>query len=97
MKLPGPNRVITISGSYKLALECAADGSLLAESMVIAHEKEQMMETVAMAHKVAIDLPALAGSHSGTSFVPTQEVKKVYLNKEHPEHALLVGASLTEK
>jgi hypothetical protein len=97
MKLPGPNGVITISGSYKRAMECASDGSRMAEAMVIAHEKEQMMETVAMAQNIAVDLPALASQQGGASFAPTQEVKKVFLNPEHPERALLIGAGLTEK
>jgi hypothetical protein len=97
MKLPGPNGVITISGSYKRAMECAADGSALAESMVIAHEKEQMMQTVAMAQTVAIDLPGLTNPHGSTSFVPTQETKKVYLDPEHPERAVIISAGLTEK
>ena len=78
-------------------MECAADGSKMAEAMVIAHEKEQMMEAVALAQKVSIDMPALAGAHSGASFAPTQEIRKVFLDKENPERALLIGAGLTEK
>jgi hypothetical protein len=97
MKLPGPNGAITITGSYKRAMECAADGSRMAEAMVIAHEKEQMLEAVALAQKVSVDMPALAGARSGASFAPAQEIKKVFLDKENPERALLIGAGLTEK
>ena len=49
MKMPDPYGVITISGDYKRAMECASAGSSLAESLIIAAEKKRMHEVVAMA------------------------------------------------
>lgn len=49
MKKPGPNGIITVTGDYKRAMQCATVGSNLAESMVIQAEKRKMQEVVAMA------------------------------------------------
>jgi hypothetical protein len=47
MKLPGPCRVITITGCYKKSIECARASSKLAEALVIAGEKRQPLQRVA--------------------------------------------------
>ncbi|XP_073360150.1 uncharacterized protein [Aegilops tauschii subsp. strangulata] len=39
LKTSGPKGIITIADDYKKSLECAAAGSRLAESLVIAEEK----------------------------------------------------------
>jgi hypothetical protein len=46
MKLPGPRRVITVSGCYKKSIECARSNSKLAEALVIAEEKHQLLQRV---------------------------------------------------
>jgi hypothetical protein len=43
MKLLGPHGVITISGCYKKSMECARASSKLAEALVIAEEKCQLL------------------------------------------------------
>ena len=40
MKMPAPNGPLTVVGNYKVSLETASAGSNLAESLVIAEEKE---------------------------------------------------------
>jgi hypothetical protein len=45
MKLPGPWGVITVSGSFK-SLACAKESSQLAEALVIAEEKRQLLHHV---------------------------------------------------
>jgi hypothetical protein len=47
MKMPGPKGIITIVGDYKRSIECASTGSKLAECLVIAEEKRQIMREVA--------------------------------------------------
>jgi hypothetical protein len=47
MKLPGPHGVITITGCYKKSIECARASSKLAEALVIAEEKRQLLQRVA--------------------------------------------------
>jgi hypothetical protein len=47
MKLPGPRGVITIAGCYKRSIECARASSKLAEALVIAEEKHQLLQWVA--------------------------------------------------
>jgi hypothetical protein len=46
MKLPGPRGVITVSGYYKKSIECARASSKLAEDLVIAEEKRQLLQRV---------------------------------------------------
>jgi hypothetical protein len=47
MKLPGPRGVITVSGCYKKPIECARASSKLAEALVIAEKKRQLLQQVA--------------------------------------------------
>jgi hypothetical protein len=46
MKLPGPRGVITISGCFRKSLACARASSQLAEALVIAEEKRQLLHHV---------------------------------------------------
>jgi hypothetical protein len=47
MKLLGPRGVITVTGCYKKSIECARASSKLAEALVIAEEKRQLLQRVA--------------------------------------------------
>jgi hypothetical protein len=46
MKLPGPRGVITVSGCFKKSLACAKASSQLAEALVFAEEKRQLLHCV---------------------------------------------------
>jgi hypothetical protein len=46
MKLPGPRGVITVLGCFKKSLACAKASSQLAEALVIAEEKRQLLHRV---------------------------------------------------
>jgi hypothetical protein len=48
MKLPGPRGVITVTGCYKKSIECGRASSKLAEALVIAEEKRQLLQRVAV-------------------------------------------------
>ena len=56
MKMSGPEGVITISGDYKKSLECASDGSKLAESMVTATKKKRIYEVAALPQSAKLDV-----------------------------------------
>jgi hypothetical protein len=71
MKLPGPRGVITITGCYKKSIECARASSKLAEALVIAEEKRQLLQRVA-----AVQPGRLASSQ------PTPHLKPVSSAKE---------------
>jgi hypothetical protein len=60
MKLPGPRGVITITGCYKKSMECAKASSKLAEALVVAEEKCQLFQRVALAQpgRPALSQPA---------------------------------------
>jgi hypothetical protein len=49
MKLPGPHGVITITGFDKKSIECAIASSKLAEALVIAEEKRQLLQRAVLA------------------------------------------------
>jgi hypothetical protein len=97
MKMSGPNGIITISGNYRRSMECASAGSALAESLVIAHEKEQMQQTVALAKSASLGLPDMTNPLGTTAFQPTQETKKIHIDPDHPERFVIIGTGLTEK
>jgi hypothetical protein len=46
MKLLGPRGMITVSGCFKKSLACAKASSRLAEALVIAEEKRQLLHRV---------------------------------------------------
>jgi hypothetical protein len=47
MKLPSPRGVITVTGCYKISIEYVRASSKLAEALVIAEEKRQLLQWVA--------------------------------------------------
>jgi hypothetical protein len=95
MKLPGPKGVITVDGCYKRSIECATDGSKLAEAMIIAEEKRVIMQNVAALQK---DMPAGEPKPAGESqFKPSQGTRKILLNEEDPSKFVLVGDGLDNK
>jgi hypothetical protein len=51
MKLLGPRGMITIKGCYKKSIECVKASSKLAEALVIAKEKRQLLQRVALAQR----------------------------------------------
>jgi hypothetical protein len=79
MKLPGPRGVITVTGCYKKSIECARASSKLAEALVIAEEKRQLLQRVAVTQpgRPALSPPAprfkLA---SGTQEIPPEVDKE---------------------
>jgi hypothetical protein len=48
MKVPDPRSVITVSGCFKKSMECARASSQLAEALVIAKDKRQLLHRVAL-------------------------------------------------
>jgi hypothetical protein len=79
MKLPGPRGVITISGCYKKSIECARASSKLAEALVIAEEKRQLLQWV-VATQPGRTAPSPPPPHpklaSGTKEVPPEVGKE---------------------
>jgi hypothetical protein len=49
MKLPGPHGVINITGCHKKSMECTKASSKLVEALVVAEEKHQLLQRVALA------------------------------------------------
>jgi hypothetical protein len=76
IKLPGPHRVITITGCYKKSIECARASFKLAEALVIAEEKRQLLQ------RVAADQPGRP-----TSGQPAPHLKPAGGTKEVPPEA----------
>jgi len=97
MKMPGPKGIITISGDYKRAMQCASAGSNLAEALVIAAEKKKLHQVVAMAQSAQLGAAGLMSPDSPTSFEVPKETKRIPIDPEFPERMALIGAGLGEK
>jgi len=97
MKMPGPNGIISISGDYKRAIQCASAGSNLAEALVIAAEKKKLHEVVAMAQSTQLGASGLMSPDSTAAFEVPKETKKIPIDPEHPEHVAIIGTGLGEK
>jgi hypothetical protein len=76
MKLPGPRGVITITGCYKKSIECARASSKLAEALVVAEEKRQLLQRVVAVQPVCL-----------VSGLPAPRLKPASLSKEVPPKA----------
>jgi hypothetical protein len=97
MKMPGPNGIISISGDYKRAIQCASAGSNLAESLVIAAEKKKLLEVVAMAQSAQRGMTELINPEMTAAFEVPKETKKISIDPEYPERKAIIGAGLDEK
>jgi hypothetical protein len=92
MKLPGPRGVITISGCFKKSLECARASSQLAEALVIAEEKRQLLHLVALTQQ---DVPVRQSPVE--QFQPANDTKKILLDESNPTKFVIIGTSLSAK
>jgi hypothetical protein len=87
MKLPGPRGVITVTGCYKKLIECARASSKLAEALVIAEEKRQLLQRVA-----AVQPGRPASSQPIPRFKPATSAKEVPPEAGKEAEALVSGA-----
>ena len=97
MKLPGPNGIITISGSYRRSMECASAGLSLAESLVIAAEKKRIHEVVVLAQLAQLGMPGISNPQQSATFQASKETKRIKLNEANPDHTAIIGAGLDDK
>jgi hypothetical protein len=87
MKLPGPRGVITVTGCYKKSIDCARASSKLAEALVIAEEKHQLLQRVA-----ADQSGRPASSQPAPHLKPAGGTKEVLPEAGKKVEALLSGA-----
>jgi hypothetical protein len=92
MKLLGPKGVITISGCFKKSLECARASSQLAEALVIAEEKRQLLHRVELTQQ---DVPARQSPVE--QFKPANDAKKILLDESNPSKFVIIGIGLSAK
>ena len=97
MKMPSTKGILTIVRDYKKSSTCAADSSRLAESLVIATEKQLLDQVVALAGKKPEISTIPKESEVEGSFKPEKETKKIPLDPEHPERHAIIGANLDSK
>jgi hypothetical protein len=81
MKLLGPRGVITVSGCFKKSMECARASSQLAEALVRAEEKHQLL------HRQS----------SVEQFQPANDTKKILLDESDPTKFIIIGTRLSAK
>jgi hypothetical protein len=92
MKLLGPKGVITILGCFKKSLECAKASSQLAEALVIAEEKRQLL------HCVELTQQDVSACHSlMEQFKLANDTKKILLDESNPSKFIIIGTDLSAK
>jgi hypothetical protein len=92
MKLPGPRGVITVTGCYKKSIECARVSSKLAEALVIAEEKRQLLQRVATVQ------PGRPASNPPTPHLkPANGAKEVSLEAGKEAEVLVSGAGSSSR
>ena len=98
-KMLGPKGLITIAGDYHKSLECARDGTKLAESLVIAEERRQLDRIIALEGEASDASILTSDPADEASFKPSKETKKVKLNPEDPSCSkyIVVGTRLDSK
>jgi hypothetical protein len=92
MKLPGPRGVITITGSFKKSLAYAKESSQLAEALVIAEEKRQLLHRVELAQQDMLVRQSL-----GEQFKLANDTKKILLDESDPSKYVVIGTDLSVK
>jgi len=92
MKLPGPRGVITVTGNFKKSLACAKESSQLAEALVIAEEKRQLLHRVELAQQ---DVPVRQSPVE--QFKPANDTKKILLDESDPSKYVIIGTGLSTK
>jgi hypothetical protein len=92
MKLPGPRGVITVSGSFKKSLACAKESSQLAEALVIAEEKRQLLHRMELTQQ---DVPVRQSPME--LFKPVNDTKKILLDESAPTKYVIIGTGLSAK
>jgi hypothetical protein len=92
MKLPGPKGVITVSGCFRKSLECAKASSQLAEALVIAEEKRQLLHHVELTQQ---DVPARQSPVE--QFKLANDTKKILLDQSDPSKFVIIGTGFSTK
>jgi hypothetical protein len=84
--------VITVSGSFKKSLACTKESSQLAEALVIAEEKRQLLHCVELAQQ---DVPVCQSLVE--QFKPANDTKKILLDESDPIKYVIIGTGLSAK
>jgi hypothetical protein len=92
MKLPGPRGMITVTGSFKKSLACAKESSQLAEALVIAEEKRQLLHRVELAQQ---DMPVCQSPVE--QFKPADDTKRIRMDESDPSKYVIIGTGLSAK
>jgi hypothetical protein len=92
MKLPGPRGVITVSGCFKKSLACAKASSQLAEALVIAEEKWQLLRRMELTQQ-----DVSARQSPVEQFKPADDTKKILLDESDPSKFIIIGTGLSAK
>jgi hypothetical protein len=80
MKLPGPKWVITVAVDYRRSMDCTTQSSRMAQTLVIAAEKQLIRDAVAMAKATQADMPAVGNPAGTTHFQPANDTKRILLD-----------------
>ena len=97
LKMPGPKGIITIAGDYKMSIECARDGSRLAEALEIAEGRRQLDRLMAQASDQPVVPTPPSQSVGEASFQPSKDTRQVPLDPANPTQCVTIGSRLDSK
>jgi hypothetical protein len=92
IKLPGPRGMITVSGCFKKSLACTKARSQLADALVIAEEKRQLLDRAELTQQ---DVPAHQSPVD--QFKMADDTKKILLDESNPSKFIIIGTGLSAK
>jgi hypothetical protein len=84
--------MITVSGCFKKSLACARASSQLAEALVIAEEKRQLLHRVALTKQ---DVPVCQSPVE--QFQPANDTKKILLDESDTSKFVIIGTGPSAK
>ena len=92
LKMPGPNGVITVTGSYKKAQECEMGEAAFPESVLYGEELQEFQKEAA-----AAEMPATKKqvSDSAPAFKAAVDTKTVELVEGEASKTTAIGTNLT--
>jgi hypothetical protein len=91
LKLPGPNRVITVSGSFEQAYASSHEHFNLATTIANSAELSQLRAATAECR------PDPGKPSQAPTFVSTEETKSVVVDDTDPSKTVRVGSQLSTK
>ena len=93
LKMPAPNRVLSIRGDIQTSHSCETENINTAEAMERSSNKALVAQAAKAVAKDQLRIPS-NDSASGSQLHPGSQTKAIVLSDDHPDKTALIGAEL---